>query len=161
MILIVMGVAGSGKSTVASALAAVLGWELIEGDDLHPPANRLKMQAGTALTDEDRWPWLRAMVEVIDSRLARGACAIITCSALKQSYRDLLARPGVCFVYLKVGFSVARERLAGRAGHFFPPSLLPSQLQTLEEPHDALTVNGERPVEQIVAEIRQRIRPGL
>jgi gluconokinase len=160
VILILMGVAGSGKSSVGAALAARIGVEFVEGDELHSPASRRKMHEGIALTDEDRWPWLRAIAAAIDAILARAGSAVITCSALKQSYRDLLARPGAQFVYLKVSWSVARARLAARTEHFFAPSLLQSQFDTLEEPHDALVVDADRSVELIVSEVVDRCRGG-
>jgi gluconokinase len=158
MVLIVMGVAGCGKSSVARAVAARLGFELIEGDDLHPPGNLRKMREAVALTDEDRGPWLEAIARAVDSIRARGGSAVVTCSALRQSYRDRLARPDVQFVYLRVGFEVAQQRLHSRPGHFFAPALLQSQFDTLEEPCDALTVDGERSVEQIADEIVERVR---
>jgi len=156
MILILMGVAGCGKSTIGRALAQRLKVELIEGDELHPPSNVSKMREGSALTDEDRWPWLRAIAQRVDSILEHGGRAVVTCSALKQSYRDILARPGVQFVYLRVSPEVARARLATRTGHFFPPALLQSQFDTLQEPREALTVNGEQGVEPTVSEIVAR-----
>jgi gluconokinase len=158
MILILMGVSGSGKSSVGHALAARLSWEFIEGDDFHPPQNVRKMHAGIALSDEDRRPWLLALREQIASILRRSGSAVITCSALKQSYRDLLARQGVQFVYLKVSFGVARERLATRRGHFFGPELLQSQFDTLEAPRHALCVDAERSVKLVVEDILERLR---
>ena len=131
---IVMGVSGSGKTTVARGLADHLGWEFLEGDDLHPAANVEKMSAGTPLTDEDRRPWLRAIGAWMDERIARGSDAVLTCSALKRSYRDLLAggRPGVRFCHVDADPRVIEERVEARRGHYMPPSLLPSQLRTLE-----------------------------
>lgn len=160
MVLIVMGIAGSGKSRVGGAVAARWGVPLIEGDDLHPASNRRKMHDGIPLTDEDRWPWLRAIAQAVDGVLSHHGNAVVTCSALRQSYRDLLARPGVRFVYLKVSFAVARERLVARTGHFFGPELLQSQLDTLEEPQDAVTVNAEQPVESIIEELMERVGLG-
>jgi gluconokinase len=131
-VLVVMGVSGSGKSTVAELLAERLGWELQEGDDLHPPANVAKMSEGIPLTDTDRWPWLQLVAAWIDRHRAEGTHGVITCSALKRSYRDLLARPDVEFVHLTVDPEVIANRMQHRAGHFMPPSLLDSQLATLE-----------------------------
>lgn len=131
-VLVVMGVSGSGKSTVAKLLAQRLGWELQEGDDLHPAANVAKMSAGVPLTDEDRWPWLRRVAEWIDAHRADGAHGVITCSALKRAYRNLLARPDVEFVHLTVDPDVIANRMEHRADHFMPASLLDSQLATLE-----------------------------
>jgi gluconokinase len=131
-VLVVMGVSGSGKSTVAALLAERLGWELQEGDDLHPAANVAKMAAGVPLTDDDRWPWLRLVAEWIDAHRVDGAHGVITCSALKRSYRDLLARPDVEFVHLTVDPDVIANRMEHRSDHFMPASLLDSQLATLE-----------------------------
>lgn len=131
-VLVVMGVSGSGKSTVAALLARRLGWDLQEGDELHPQANVEKMSAGIPLTDDDRWPWLRLVAEWIDAHRAEGAHGVITCSALKRAYRDLLARPDVEFVHLTVDPDVIAGRMEHRSGHFMPTSLLDSQLATLE-----------------------------
>jgi gluconokinase len=131
-VLVVMGVSGSGKSTVARLLAERLGWDLQEGDDLHPPANVAKMSAGIPLTDDDRWPWLRLVAQWIDAHRSDGTHGVITCSALKRSYRDRLARPDVEFVHLTVDPDVVANRMEHRAGHFMPASLLDSQLATLE-----------------------------
>ncbi len=131
---VVMGVSGSGKTTLARGIADRMGWEFLEGDDLHPPANVEKMSAGTPLDDEDRWPWLRAIGEWIDERAATDRSGVITCSALKRAYRDLLAdgRPGVRFCHVRADARLIEERVAARRGHYMPPSLLPSQLKTLE-----------------------------
>lgn len=132
--IIVMGVSGSGKTTVAEGIARHTGYEFAEGDDFHPEANVAKMHAGHALTDEDRWPWLRAIGAWIDEREQAGTSAVITCSALRRVYRDLLrkGRPGVRFCHIEVGADVIEDRLQKRKGHYMPPSLLPSQLSTLE-----------------------------
>ncbi len=131
-----MGVSGAGKSTVAAALADRLGWPFQEGDALHPPANVRKMQAGQPLTDQDRAPWLRAIRAWIDAQLAAGQNGLITCSALKRSYRqDLIAaRPQIRLLYLQADKQLLATRLAHRTDHFMPPTLLESQLSTLEEP---------------------------
>jgi gluconokinase len=156
-----MGVSGSGKTTVAGALAQNLGWTLAEGDDFHSPANIAKMRAGTPLNDDDRMPWLRAIAAWIDARKA-GESAIVTCSALKRAYRDLLAggRPEVLFVYLKGTADVMSRHLAGREDHFMPASLLSSQFETLEEPgpgEPVLAVDTSQPVGVIVSEIESRL----
>jgi carbohydrate kinase (thermoresistant glucokinase family) len=161
-ILIVMGVSGSGKSTVAGALAERLGWALAEGDDFHSPANVAKMHAGTPLTDADRLPWLKSVAGWIETRLKAGQSGIVTCSALKHSYRDLLTggRPDVRFVYLKGSPEVMAKHLAGRHGHFMPASLLASQFETLEEPaadEPVLVVDDDQPVEAIVDEVVGRL----
>ncbi|MEJ0015283.1 MAG: gluconokinase [Acetobacteraceae bacterium] len=135
-IAVMMGVSGSGKTTVARGAAQRLGWRLVEGDDFHPPANVAKMHAGTPLTDDDRWPWLRAIAAEIDAMRARGESAVVACSALKRAYRDILIgeRPDVVLVYLQGTQSLIGDRIAARKGHFMPPALLDSQFATLEEP---------------------------
>jgi len=158
-----MGVSGSGKSTIAEALAGSLGWALAEGDDFHSPANIAKMHSGTPLIDSDRMPWLRSIAAWIDARRQAGQSGIVTCSALKHSYRDLLSagRPEVLFVYLKGTVAVMSQHLAGRQGHFMPASLLSSQFETLEEPgkdEPVLAVDAARPVAAIVSEIERRLK---
>ena len=153
-----MGVSGSGKSTVAAALADRLGWPLAEGDDFHSPENVAKMHAGTPLTDADRLPWLKSIAGWIAGRLDAGEAGVVTCSALKHTYRDLLSggRPEVEFVYLKGSPAVMAEHLAGRHGHFMPASLLASQFDALEEPgpdEPVLTVDVDQPVGALVAQI--------
>ena len=133
-VLIVMGVSGTGKSTIAGLLAGHLGWPLQEGDDLHPEANRDKMERGIPLTDDDRWPWLDKIGEWIDEQGRQDEPGIVTCSALKRSYRDRLRRPNVVFVYLAGTREAIQRRMAAREGHFMPLSLLDSQLDTLEPP---------------------------
>jgi len=135
-VLVVMGVSGSGKTTVGALLARRLGWTFKEGDELHPAANVAKMAAGHPLTDADRAPWLEAIGAWIDARLAEGDRAVISCSALKRAYRDRLAegRPQLRFVYIDVDQATVAERLARRKGHFFPPSLLASQYADLQPP---------------------------
>ena len=143
-VLVIMGVSGCGKSTVAGVLAGRLGWAFEEGDDLHPAANVEKMAAGHPLTDDDRWPWLDLVRAWIDDELAAGASGIITCSALKRSYRDVLRGPGVTFVYLHGSREVVSARLATRHGHFMPQSLLDSQFADLQPPgpdEQAITVD--------------------
>ena len=133
-VLVIMGVAGSGKSTVAGLLAGRLGWDLAEGDDMHPPANVAKMAAGHALDDEDRWPWLDRVAGWIREHARSGRPGVITCSALKQSYRDILRGDGVVFVFLVGAHDQIAARLAARHGHFMPAAMLDSQIQTLEPP---------------------------
>jgi len=135
-ILVIMGVSGTGKSAVAEALAARLGWPFKEGDWLHPEANIAKMHAGIALTDADRQPWLEAVAAWIDNQRAMHQPGIITCSALKRSYRRIVVgdRPEVRLIYLRGGHPIIAERLSGRQGHFMPAALLRSQIDTLEEP---------------------------
>ena len=132
--IIVMGVSGSGKTTVAEGIAREMGWAFAEGDDFHSAANVAKMHAGHPLTDEDRWPWLRAIGAWIDEREREGTSAVITCSALRRVYRDLLleGRAGERFCHIDADADLIAERLARRRGHYMPPSLLPSQIATLE-----------------------------
>lgn len=133
-IVVVMGVSGAGKTTVAQGIAKELGWEFAEGDSFHPQTNIQKMASGTPLTDADRWPWLDRIGEWIDAMQVAGTSAVLTCSALRQAYRDRLRknRPQVVFCELDADQQVLAERLAARRGHYMPPSLLPSQLATLE-----------------------------
>ena len=159
---IVMGVSGSGKTTVAERLAAAEGWTLLEGDSFHPPANVAKMAAGTPLTDADRWPWLRAIAARIDVLLKRGESAVVACSALRRAYRDVLIgdRPDVRLVYLKGSKTLIGERMKARKGHFMPPALLDSQFATLEEPgpdENPITVEIGGTPDDIVRAIREKL----
>jgi gluconokinase len=133
-VLVLMGVSGCGKSTVGGVLAGQLGWDLGEGDDLHPAANLEKMASGHPLTDDDRWPWLALVRAWIDERVAAGHPGVITCSALKRSYRDVLRSEHVVFVHLTGTRAQLLARLAARQGHFMPAALLDSQLADLEPP---------------------------
>lgn len=133
-VLVIMGVSGSGKSTVAGVVAGRLGWDLAEGDDLHPERNVTKMQAGEPLTDEDRWPWLETIADWIRQHTESGTPGVITCSALKKRYRDILRGENVVFVFLQGSKDSISGRLASRHGHFMPPALLESQFEALEEP---------------------------
>ena len=132
--LVVMGVSGVGKTSVAHALVERTGWAFQEGDDLHPEANRAKMAAGTPLTDDDRWPWLRLIAAWIGEQEAAGRGAVVTCSALRRSYRDLLSdgHPSVRFVHLQASEEALTERVTGRHHEYMPPALLRSQLDTLQ-----------------------------
>lgn len=131
---VVMGVSGTGKSTIAKGMAERLGWEFGEGDAFHPQANIDKMASGHALTDEDRWPWLESIGTWISDETAAGRSLVVTCSALRRVYRDLLrqGRPDVVFCHVTVPTDVVRDRMEHRKNHFMPPSLLESQLATLE-----------------------------
>jgi gluconokinase len=160
--LVVMGVSGSGKSTIADHLARRLGWRYEDGDRFHPPANVAKMSAGHPLTDEDRWPWLKAIADEIDRLSAAGERAVIACSALKRGYRDILVhgRDDVRIVFLQGTQDLIAARLAARKGHFMPPGLLASQFRTLEPPEPSerpITVSIDAPVESIVNEVLRRL----
>jgi gluconokinase len=146
---IVMGVSGSGKSTVAKGISTVMGWEFAEGDAFHSEANVEKMHEGFPLTDDDRWPWLEALGAWISEKEARGEPAVVTCSALRRAYRDILCRnrPHVRFLHVTAAPEVIRDRMEHRPDHYMPASLLPSQLATLEplepdEPGVVITNEG-------------------
>jgi gluconokinase len=160
--IVVMGVSGSGKTTLARALAHRLGWPFLEGDDLHPPANVAKMARGYPLDDADRLPWLEDVAGRIGEQERDGRDWVLTCSALHRRYRDLLreGHPSVWFVHVTARPEVLRERLARRTGHFMPVSLLETQLQALEplEPDEpGMTIDAERPPEQLVDEVLTRL----
>src|SRR3954468_11440272 len=136
--IVVMGVSGAGKSTVAAELVSRLGWDFAEGDEFHPPENVEKMRTGHALGDEDRWPCLRRLASWIGEHEAAGTSAVVTCSALKRAYRDLLCdgHPSVWFAHVQAEAELIRDRVARRSGHYMPGSLLDSQLATLEPLQD-------------------------
>jgi gluconokinase len=162
-VVVVMGVSGSGKTTIAERLAVAEGWPLLEGDAFHPPANVAKMASGKPLTDGDRWPWLRAIATTIDAYRFREANVVVACSALRRVYRDILIgeRPDVRLVYLKGSAALIAERLAARKGHFMPLALLESQFRTLEEPgpdENPITVEIDVPPDDIVRTIMERLK---
>ncbi|MCC9205679.1 gluconokinase [Arthrobacter sp. zg-Y769] len=132
--LVIMGVAGSGKTTIANLLSKRLGWIAAEADEFHPAVNIAKMSAGVPLDDDDRWPWLYAIRDWMGTQAENGRCTIVTCSALKRTYRNVLSQASgeVTFVHLDGSTEVLAERMKTRSGHFMPPSLLPSQISTLE-----------------------------
>lgn len=161
-VLVLMGVSGSGKSTIARELQRLLGWPFQEGDDLHPPANVEKMRAGHPLDDADRQPWLAAVGRWIDARLAAREAGIITCSNLKRAYRDITIgrRRGVTLVYLKGDLTTIGQRVAARSHRYMPRSLLGSQFETLEEPgpdEQAITVAVHDSVEETVLEVLRQL----
>jgi gluconokinase len=161
--LVVMGVSGSGKSTIADALARELGWRYEDGDKFHPASNVAKMRAGHPLTDEDRWPWLRAIADEIDRSCKRGERVVIACSALKRAYRDILVhgRGDVRIVFLDGTEALIAGRLAARKGHFMPPGLLTSQFKTLEPPavdERPVTVSIDATVGAIVDDIVRQLK---
>jgi carbohydrate kinase (thermoresistant glucokinase family) len=160
VVIVLIGVSGSGKSTVGKPLAWELDCKFYEGDNYHSPANKKKMRAGIPLTDADRWPWLAKIRELISKVLAQEEDAVVACSALAQSYRDYLRQPGVQFVYLRGDFDLFRERLEKRRGHFFDPALLGSKFKALEKPRRALVVDAAQTPAAIVREILQRLRLG-
>lgn len=159
MVIILMGVAGSGKTTVGQLLAAQLGWPFFDADDYHSPANIAKMSAGIPLTDTDRAGWLLTLADLIRTQLRAGQPAVLACSALKQAYRDALCidPAQVNFVYLYGSYAQIYQRLQGRNGHYMKSSLLSSQFAILEEPTNALWVDCIHPPPQITAEIRQAL----
>ena len=158
MIAIVMGTTGSGKTTIGTLLAKRLGWEFVDADDFHPPANVEKMKHGIPLTDADREPWLGTLHDKIVQWSAEGRNVVLACSALKQSYREeLRATSDVEFVYLKGSYELFSQRVLARKGHFAKQDLLASQFATLEEPTDAITVDAAPSPEHIVTEVRRRL----
>lgn len=162
--LIFMGVSGSGKSTAAANVARRLGWPMIEGDDLHPPANIAKMTQGIPLTDEDRKPWLETIAARIDDWRRAGIQGVVTCSSLKRTYRDILrnGHQDVRFVYLHGSYELLLDRMQHRTRHFMPPSLLRSQFDTLEEPgpDEAIAVALNQSEEAIVADTLKQLGLG-
>jgi gluconokinase len=164
--ILVMGVSGSGKTTVAALLAGRLHWDFEDADDLHPAANVAKMHAGIPLTDADRWPWLRAVAGWIDASRAAGRHGVVACSALKRSYRDIIIgdRPDVQLVFLKGDQQLISARLACRHGHFMPTGLLESQFEALEEPsadEHPIVISIDRRPREIVDELLAIIGPTL
>ena len=156
VILIVAGVSGSGKTTVGALVAGRLRWRFADADTFHPEANVAKMRSGLPLTDEDRAPWLAAIRAHIDTCLARGENAVVTCSALKESYRQaVISEPArVKLIYLHGDFALLLQRLNQRQGHFMKEGMLRSQFDALEPPRDALTLDIAQPPEKLVADIR-------
>jgi gluconokinase len=165
MIVMVSGVAGSGKSTVGILVANRLGWRFADADSFHSPANIAKMRSGVPLTDADRGPWLAAIGAWMDERIAAGESAVAGCSALRRSYRDemLAGRPAVWMAFLEVTRDQAHARLAARHGHFFTVKLMDSQFAELEPPHDeprVLVLDSTHPPEQLATEIIERLGLG-
>ncbi len=159
MIVIVMGISGTGKSTVGSMLAEELGWPFVDADDHHPSANIRKMAAHQPLTDDDRQPWLRTLAGIISDFVGRGASAVVACSALKERYRALLrVSDDIRFVHLRGSPELLKGRLETRQDHFMPVTLLESQLADLEDPGDsAVQVGADRSPREAVRTIRQRL----
>lgn len=159
IVILLMGVSGSGKTTVGEVLARDLGWSFRDADDFHPPANVAKMSAGVPLDDRDREPWLAAIHAHVEETLRRGECGIVTCSALKERYRQRITggRPEVKLVHLVGDFEVIHARMLARTDHFMKPEMLRSQFATLEPPAHALVVDVGQTPERIVAEIRRNL----
>jgi len=161
MLVVVMGVSGSGKSSVGVGIAERLGLPYIEGDDFHPPENVAKMASGKPLDDNDRWPWLESLHQKLLAAATSGSGCVMVCSALKKSYRDLL-RDGLPeplhIVYLHGEPELLLERLGDRDGHFFPPALLDSQFEALEEPKSALRVSIEPSLEEVIENATNQLR---
>jgi gluconokinase len=157
VIIIVMGVTGSGKTTVGERLAADLGWRFHDADDFHSPANKAKMHAGLPLTDEDRWPWLDAIHDALERDVADHVSAVVACSALREAYRQRLERglPDVGLVLLDGDPAILASRLSHRTDHFMNPALLQSQIDTLERPSHAVIVDISKPVGVQVSLIRE------
>ena len=169
LVIVLMGVSGSGKSTTGAALSRKLGWPFRDADSFHPPANVEKMSRGTPLTDEDRWPWLAAIAQWIDERCEAGERGIVSCSALKRAYRSRIIGPrsSVRLVYLKGDIEVIGQRLRARKGHFMPASLLESQFAVLEEPRAderalavSIAMSPRRVVDTIIERLGLEVPPG-
>jgi gluconokinase len=158
MVIVVMGPTGSGKTTIGSLLAQQLGWDFVDADQFHSAANKEKMHQGIPLTDADRAPWLADIHQQIEQWIAEKRNVVLACSALKQSYRDLLWRGGdIKLVYLKGSYELIAQRLLTRHGHFADEHILAGQFADLEEPADAITVDISAPPEKIVEEICRRL----
>ena len=152
---ILMGVSGSGKTTIGEELAGRLGWDFYDADDYHPPENVAKMASGYPLDDDDRAPWLATLHDLISGCLESGRPGVLACSALKESYRRTLlaGNPGAQLIYLKGDIELIWPRMSARRGHYMKPGMLRSQFEALEEPDDALVVDISRPAGDIVAQI--------
>ena len=159
MIVLVMGVSGSGKTTIGEALARELGWKYLDADDYHSPENVAKMAAGVPLEDSDRWPWLEKINEELLKIQKQGKSAVIGCSALKHAYRERLARGLRDFeiVYLRGDFALIQSRIAARKHRFMPAALLQSQFDALEPPAHAIEVDVSAPVESSLSEIKNQL----
>jgi gluconokinase len=161
MIIVIIGVSGSGKTTIGQGVAEALGWGFSDADDFHSPANVEKMKSGLPLTDQDREPWLQTLRAAIERWKRDEPGHVLACSALKGHYRQILGRndPDVKFVYLHVKFDLIARRLKSRKSHFFNPALLRSQFDALEEPGDALVVDASKEPQEIVRSILTALRP--
>jgi gluconokinase len=154
MVILLMGTTGAGKTTIGKLLAARLNWIFLDADDFHPPANIEKMHNGIPLTDADRWPWLNNIHSELQRLAHAGKSVVLACSALKQSYRDLLsAALDLRVVYLRGSYDLMRQHIESRHGHFAGESILAGQFADLEEPHDALILDVSHSAEQLVTEV--------
>lgn len=158
-VVVIMGVSGSGKTTIGKGFAKAVGWAFEEGDRWHPPANVEKMRAGTPLNDEDRRPWLDALAQAIDGWIAADRRTVLACSALKQAYRDRLSggRPEIVFVYLRGTRELVADRASRRRHEYMPPTLLPSQFAALEEPTDAIPLDIARSPPRLIDQLRRTL----
>ena len=158
MVIVLMGVTGSGKTTVGKLLSKEVGWQFYDADDFHTPASIEKMRNGIPLTDDDRGPWLKALGQLVESCLERGENAVLACSALKESYREfLLVDERVKLIYLKGDYALIRERLEARHGHYMNPRLLDSQFETLEEPLGVWQIDVSMTPDEIVKTIKREL----
>jgi gluconokinase len=159
VVVVLMGVSGSGKTTIGTHLSAELGWPFADADDYHSRANVEKMRNGIPLTDEDRVPWLETLRKLIEGWISAGTNAVLACSALKQAYRDRLnAGPEVRFVFLKASSELLHHRLQARAGHYMKDNMLQSQLATLEPPANAIVIDVSGTVDESVQHIREKLQ---
>lgn len=160
--IVVMGVSGSGKTSVGEALAAQLGWQFYDADNFHPEENVAKMAQGTPLNDDDRAPWLQRLHDLIHDHLAQGKPGILACSALKRRYRDVLRvdNVGLVFFYLHSDFEPLRARMESRVGHYMKAGMLQSQFDALEEPgtDEAVRLDGSKPIEKLTEDILREIQ---
>jgi gluconokinase len=168
MVFIVMGVSGSGKTTVGKALSKRFGWKYYEGDEYHPAGNIEKMKRGIPLDDEDRLPWLQSLRKIIEEAANKNENIVIACSALKEAYREILrghvpdlplsANNEVKFIYLKGSYNTIKERMEKRPDHFFKPEMLKSQFNTLEEPQDAIIIDISKPNQETISDVIESVR---
>lgn len=157
--IVLMGVSGSGKTSVGLRLSEILGWRFFDGDDLHPRENIVKMTSGIPLNDDDRSAWLESLHDLIEGQLNEGYSILVACSALKRKYRDQLRKgnPGLTFVYLKGDYELIFSRMEGRKTHYMDSRMLQSQFDDLEEPKQAIVINIDQNVESIVIQILQNL----
>jgi len=160
--LVLMGVSGCGKTSVGERLSQVLGWPFFDGDNFHPRENMAKMAQGNPLNDDDRRPWLANLHDMIDAHLRGGKSMILACSALKQSYRDQLSagNPGTVYIHLKGDFDLIYQRMSARQGHYMQAAMLRSQFEALEEPREAVTIDIQQNLDEIIQTLAKQFQPG-